>query len=336
MLRRKFALFLLLFAPAAFGQGVPTILTFEVATVKPAAPLDLAKMAADMQAGRMPKIGAHVDAARAEYNYLSLKELIANAYKVKGYQVTGPAWLTSQRFDVAAKMPEGASKDDAPRMLQSLLEERFKLAIHRETQEHPVLALVVGKWGPKLKESPAITEAIDENAPLKPGEMKMDGPDGPVRMTRNADGSTVMNMGAKGITTMRMDAQTQTMRMESSSVTMAGFADSLTNLLHMGGGASRPVVDMTELKGHYQVAVEISLADLMAMAREQAREMGLSLPSAPPGSAALDGTPASAVADPSGGSTVFASVEKLGLKLESRKASVEQLVVDHVEKPSGN
>ena len=60
-----------------------------------------------------------------------------------------------------------------PRMLQALLEERFKLAAHRDNQEHPVLALVVGKDGPKLKESPATTEPIDENAPLKPGEMQV-------------------------------------------------------------------------------------------------------------------------------------------------------------------
>ena len=69
-------------------------------------------------------------------------------------------------------MPEGASKDDAPGMLVSLLEERFKLAAHRDNQEHPVLALMVGKDGPKLKESPAATEPIDENAPLKPGRSR--------------------------------------------------------------------------------------------------------------------------------------------------------------------
>ena len=69
-------------------------------------------------------------------------------------------------------MPDGASKDDAPGMLQALLEERFKLAAHRDTQEQPVLALVVGKDGPKLKEAPAAPEPIDENAPLKPGEIR--------------------------------------------------------------------------------------------------------------------------------------------------------------------
>lgn len=283
--------------------------------MKPSPPLDMAKLAAEIKAGKMPRLGPHVSASQAEYNYMSLKDLITIAYKVKGYQIAGPAWLAAERFDIVAKLPDGASKDDAPTMLQALLEERFKLVAHRDTEEQPVLALVVGKDGPKLKESPATTEPIDENAPLKPGETKIDGPNGPVRVTRNADGSTTMNMGAKGTITQRMDMQTQTITLESSMVTMAGFADMLTNLLQMGGGGGRQVVDMTDLKGNYQVAVEFSFADAMAAARAQ----GMNVPAAP------------AASDP-GGSTVFASVKKLGLKLEPRKAKVEHLVIDHVEK----
>jgi uncharacterized protein (TIGR03435 family) len=85
---------------------------------------------------------------------------------------------------------------------------------------------------------------------------------------------------------------------------------------------------MTDLKGNYQVAVEISLADLMAMARAQ----GINVPTAPAGGGGADNSPASAASDPGGGSTVFASVKKLGLKLEPRQSKVEQLVIDHVEK----
>ncbi len=325
---------LLLVPGAAFGQTppaaqtVPTKLAFDVATVKPSAPLDMAKMAAQIQAGRMPKIGPHVDADRAEYNYMTLKDLIAVAYKVKPFQITGPDWLTAQRFDIAAKMPEGASKDDAPTMLQTLLKERFKLVVHRDTQEHPVLALVVAKGGPKLKESPTTVGPIDEDAPLKPGEMKLDTQDGPARVTRNGDGGSTINMGAKGTVTMKMDMQDKTMRLESSTVTMQGFADMLTNVLQMGGGGGRQVVDMTELKGNYQVAVEISLADLMASVQAQ----GINLPASPAGGGAMGGAPSSEASDPGGGSTVFASVQALGLKLEQRKAPVEQLVVDSVEK----
>ena len=313
---------------AILAQTAPGNLAFEVATVKPSPPLDMAKLREQIQAGKMPRFGPHVSASQAEYIYMPLRDLIANAFQVKTYQINGPAWLATERFDIVAKIPDGASKDDAPKMLEALLEERFKLAAHRDNQEQPVLALVVGKDGPKLKESPPITQPIDENAPLKPGETKIDTAEGPMRITRNADGSNTINMGAKGTITQRMDPESQTISLESSRVTMAGFADMLTRILQMGGGGGRQVVDMTDLKGNYQVAVDISLADIMAVARSQ----GMNVPMPPAGGGAAGAAPAAAASDPGGGSTVFASVKKLGLKLEPRKAKVEQLVIDHVEK----
>jgi hypothetical protein len=73
----------------AQGQAAPsnpnTPHAFDVATVKPAAPLDFQKLAADFQAGKMPRMGPHVDSSRAEYIYMSLKELIVVAYGVKPY-----------------------------------------------------------------------------------------------------------------------------------------------------------------------------------------------------------------------------------------------------------
>jgi uncharacterized protein (TIGR03435 family) len=319
---------LLLASAASFGQTAASNPAFDVASVRPSPPLDMAKLAEEMRAGKMPRFGPNINASRAEYIYMSLKDLIATAYKVKPYQITGPAWLPAERFDIVAKMPEGASKDDAPRMLESLLEERFKLVAHRDTQEHPVLALVVAKDGPKLKESPVTTESVDENAPLKPGETKIDTPEGPVRITKNADGSSTINRGAKGTFTQKMDMQAQTITLESSRTTMSGFADMLTTVLQMGGGGGRQVVDKTGIKGNYQVALEISMADVMAAARAQ----GFNAPTIPPGGGAAGASPASAASDPNGSSTVFASVKKLGLKLEPSKAMVEQLVIDHVEK----
>ena len=171
---------LALAAPVAPAQTKPT---FEVASVKPAAPLDRAALMAAIQNGETPRIGARVDGARAEYIYLTLQDLLSLAYNVKAGQITGPDWLASQHFDIVAKMPDGASKDDVPRMLQALLEDRFKLALHRESKERTVLALVVGEGGPKMKPSPAAPSPIDPAAPLKPGEKQVDGPDGPVRMT---------------------------------------------------------------------------------------------------------------------------------------------------------
>ena len=314
-------------APVAASTAAGS-LTFDVASVRPSAPLDPVKLQADMRAGKMPRFGAHIDGMRAGYYYMTLKELIANAYAVKPYQVTGPDWLGAQRFDIVATLPEGASKDDAPKMLQALLEERFKLKARRDKQEQPVLGLVVGKGGPKLKESTTAPEAIDPDAPLKPGEMKIDTQEGEARVTSHADGSSTVNLGAKGIITQKVDMQSQTLHMESSMVTMEGFADRLTQMLQMGGGGGKQVVDMTDLKGNYQVAIDISLADIMAMARAQ----GMNIPSGPGGGAA-GGAPAAEASDPGGGgSSVYASVEKLGLKLEPRKAPIDQVVVDSAEK----
>jgi uncharacterized protein (TIGR03435 family) len=312
---------LLMVAGTGFGQTAAKGPTFDVATVKPSAPLDMAKLAQQVQAGEMPNLGPKIGPSQATFNYMSLKDLIALAYKLKPFQVTGPEWMGSQRFDIAAKMPDGASKDDVPAMLQALLKERFALVSHMESREHPVLALVVGKNGPKLKKATITPKAIDENTPLKAGEMTANGADGPVRVTRSKDGaSAVMDMGTKGVITQRMDMATKTMHIDSDGVTMAGFADALTRVLQMGGASNRQVVDQTGLKGHYQTSVEISLADLMNMMKQAGMQMG----------------GAGTAEDPSGdgdnGSSIYQSVEALGLKLESSKAKVDQLVVDSVSK----
>ena len=316
-------------AISTFGQSKPA-LTFEVATVKPAAPLNMQQMAADVQAGRMPKFGPQINAGRAEYTYMTVKDLIAVAYNVKAYQVTGPDWIGSTRFDIVAKLPEGASKDDAPAMLQTLLQERFKLAAHQESAEHKVLALVLAKDGPKLEQGTAPT-AVDIDAPLKPNEVKIASPDGPIRVTRNPDGSATMNMGAKGIINQRLDIQNGTMHLDSSMVTMEGFADMLTNIFQMGGGGSQRVVDQTGLKGNYKIALDLSLAEIMAIARSQGLLEGMNVPGSG-GAAPSNASAVPTASDPSGSLSIYQSVEKLGLKLDDRKATVSQLVIDHIEK----
>lgn len=316
-------------APAAAAASDPAspaaALEFDVATVKPSAPLDLAQIRADMQAGKPPRLGPHVDAARADYIYMTLKQLIAIAWHVKEYQIEGPVWLGEDHFDIEGTIPAGATKDDAPAMLKSLLQDRFKLEAHPETAERKVLALIVGKDGPKLKTTPP-PAAFDPNAPLKPGEQQMDGPDGPVRILRNPDGSTTINLGERGIVVNRFDTEAQALRIESSGVTMAGFAEILTRVLRVGNTEGPLVVDQTGLKGYYEVETEISFADLMASAHAFAGQP----PAASSGAASASGAPTPS--DPAGGQTVFASVEKLGLRLEDRKAPVTELVVDHVEK----
>ena len=314
---------LMLVAGSSSAQTATTAPAFDVAVIRPSAPLDMAKLAQQVQAGQMPNLGPKIGDSQATFNYMSLKDLIALAYKLKPFQVTGPEWLGSLRFDITAKLPEGSSKKAVPEMLQALLKDRFALVSHLDRQEHPVLGLVVGKDGPKMKKATVTPQAIDESAPLKTGEMTVNSADGPIRMTRSADGGATMNMGAKGIMTQRMDVATRSLHIESDGVTMAGFADQLTQVLQMGGTSSRQVVDQTSLAGFYQVSLEVSLADLMNMAKSQ----GVDVPA--------DATAVSSDGD--GGLSVYRSVEALGLKLQSSKAQIEQLVVESVAKtPTGN
>ncbi|MGP8258779.1 MAG: TIGR03435 family protein [Acidobacteriaceae bacterium] len=306
-------------ATHATAQVATGNLAFEVASVRPSPAPDMATMIAGLRAGRKPN-WVRVDGSRATFNYESLKDLIAYAYKLRLYEISGPEWLVTDRFDIAARLPDGATKDDVPEMLRALLVERFKLTAHSEMQEQPVLGLVVGKGGPKLKEATEKPVAIDENEPLKPGESKMDTPDGPIRLMKNEDGSTTYEMGVRGTFTLKLDGETDTMHMEAGTITMKGFAIMMNTL---GAGQGRQIVDMTGLTGMYRAAVDFSLMDLMSSLHDQ----GISLPARP-----RSGGGSSDATDPEGGATVFAALEKLGLKLEKSRAKVDRLVIDQVEK----
>jgi bla regulator protein blaR1 len=94
---------------------------------------------------------------------VTLWDLILGAFWVPKYLVSGePDWIKSEKFDIEAKvppnvMPKGltdrARNDYTRRMMQTMLRERFKLVVHRETKEMPVYELVVAKNGPKLTKS---------------------------------------------------------------------------------------------------------------------------------------------------------------------------------------
>ena len=108
-------------------------------------------------------------------------------------------------FDIVATMPPGVSRDQIPEMLQSLLAERFSLAVHRENKEQPVYALVVSKTGPRLKAASATVEAMGSEAAgaqilytpfgeahmdTKGGWQIGDGPYGPIRMSVGPNATT--------------------------------------------------------------------------------------------------------------------------------------------------
>ncbi|MGA2270265.1 MAG: TIGR03435 family protein [Bryobacteraceae bacterium] len=308
---------LVLAAGAALGQTPVAGPAFEVASVKPAGPLD----AGQLRSGQR-HVGMSIDAARVDIGSLSLADLIRIAYRVKPNQISGPDWMASERFDVLAKLPEGASRDQVPEMLQALLAERFKLAVHRESKERAVYALVVGKNGPKLKES-----SPDADAPAPDGAnggagapLVLGGANPQVRVTgRGENTSVVVSGGPSGTVHMSMGPN-GALRLETPKMTLAALADLLSRFV------DRPVVDMTELSGTYQVALDLSLEDM----RSLARTAGIAVPGRGAGGDAAR-TPADAASDPPG-SSVFAAVQQLGLKLEPRKAPIDFIVVDHLEK----
>jgi uncharacterized protein (TIGR03435 family) len=83
---------------------------------------------------------------------VTLQYCIQLAYGVKDYQISGPRWLASERYDIVAKTDPTVTPDRYRGMIQTLLADRFKLRVHRETRDFPVYALVVGRRASKLRE----------------------------------------------------------------------------------------------------------------------------------------------------------------------------------------
>jgi len=81
---------------------------------------------------------------------VSLRSALQWAYRMKEYQVSGPTWIGDERFDISAKAADAAGEDQLRAMLQNLLADRFKIALHREKKDLPFYALLVAKNGPKL------------------------------------------------------------------------------------------------------------------------------------------------------------------------------------------
>jgi bla regulator protein BlaR1 len=125
--------------------------SFEVATVK-------ANHSGSMAVNLRQRPGGGLLSTNA-----SLHMMIQNAYNLRPFQVVGgPSWLNVDRFDINAKAT-GATPEQVRLMLQRLLAERFKLAVHRETRELPLYSLVVAKGGPKLSASKVDTTEINGN-----------------------------------------------------------------------------------------------------------------------------------------------------------------------------
>ncbi|MCU1235801.1 MAG: hypothetical protein JWP63_3768 [Candidatus Solibacter sp.] len=133
--------YVLLFASLAactFGQQAAEVLEFEAVSIK-------------VNSSGSGSSRSHDTSGQWVAENLSLRDYVRRAFEIRDYQVQGPDWMSSARFDIVAKFPPHTGDSQLGPRLQKLLTDRFKLAVHRETKEFPVYALVKGKNSPKLK-----------------------------------------------------------------------------------------------------------------------------------------------------------------------------------------
>jgi uncharacterized protein (TIGR03435 family) len=205
-----------------------------------------------------------------------------------------PAWVATDRFAIEARAAGTPTKDQMRLMMQSLLAERFKLAVHFETHVVPVLAMVLakpGQTGPKLRPH-------SEGVPCEATPPTDDPP---------ARDAAVFPPACEVY--MMMNYPNALARAGSRNTTLAILAGALSGI----GKLDRPVVDQTGLTGRFDFSIEFA-----------------------PESNAPSPPNADAPADIQGPSFLDALREQLGLRLESSKAPLQILLVDHVERPSEN
>jgi uncharacterized protein (TIGR03435 family) len=193
----------------AFAQQPPDKAAFEVASIKPSDPNPSNRMF----------IGMKADDGMVHYTNMTLKDCIRAAWRVRDFQIQGPDWMNSLRFEITAKLPAGGSMEQIPEMMQGLLAERFRLTLQRDTKEHSVYSLVVGKNGPKLK--PALAKAEDQPETAL-------GPDGKPRP------AIMIGFPPSGIA------------IHASAASLPALAETISRF------TERPVVDMTGIEGQYQ------------------------------------------------------------------------------------
>ena len=222
------------FLPAARAQSTEESLRFEVASVKPAAPP--AADRGDIAPFRMRGGPGSPDSGQIAYT-VTLKMILLSAYGVRNYQVSGPGWLDTERYDIAAKVPAGTSSEQFHTMLRNLLKDRFHLTLHHEPRVTPVYELAVAKSGMKLK------EAIETAGP----------PPAPGGRRTDSDGFPDYPEGAQFLTSNRRNGH----------ILLAARASTISNLIScLEPLMDRPIVDKTGLTGEYSFKVDFLVAGL--------------------------------------------------------------------------
>jgi bla regulator protein BlaR1 len=286
-------------------------MAFELASVKlskpdkffpPSFPLDSGYAFTNVQTKEPPN-------GRFSANF-SLTAYISFAYKLhSGFQLDAalshlPKWVSTDRFEIQARGPANTTKDQMRLMMQSLLAERFQLAVHFETRQIPVLAMTLikpGKPGPGLR-------LHDQGPPC-------DAPPSP-NLFPAVCGIVGQNFLAGG---QRVGS--------GRNVTMTEIAWSLPGM----GIIDRPVIDRKGLAGKFDLKIQwtpdpANLPGSGGVRTIRKAGPGGNTPAPPP-------NPEPATEGPS---FIQALRDQLGLRLVSTKGPVEMLVIDHAERPSEN
>ncbi len=250
--------------------------------------------------------GIHFDGAQVRGVGLSLRDYLATAYRFKATLISGPDWTAKERYDIQATLPDGSSKAQVPEMLQALLADRFQVKLHKEKKEFPIFALVLAKGPLKLKELPPDPNADKVN-------------DEPVGMANVATIAVVGN-GVSVQYARGASISVGNNRIEVIKLPLWVFARNLERY------SDRQIVDMTGLTGSYTFAIDVTPEDYMAMMIRSAVLRGQNI--MPEAQKLLDATPASALSD---------ALQQVGLKLESRRAALDIIVIDSALKtPTAN
>jgi uncharacterized protein (TIGR03435 family) len=221
-----------------------------------------------------------------------------------------PAWVAGTRYDIEARAPAGATKDQMRLMMQSLLAERFKLAVHKETRQAPVFALAQekpGTVGPQLHPHPASDTCATTVFPDTAGA-----PAEKNGAQNSAAGTSQTLPIPCGMIARLPSGGPGRHRIGGRNVTLAMLAESLPAQTGLAT-FPRPVIDRTGLSGTFDFSLEWTQAaanDMAVGPNAQGEEPG------PPIAQAIK--------------------QQLGLKLESTRGPVELLAIDHVEQPTAN
>jgi len=190
-------------------------------------------------------IGPLLRAGRYDLRNATMLDLISRAYAVSGDAVLGgPNWLDRNRFDIIAKVPEGTPRETQQLMLQSLLADRFKLVLHKDTKPVPAFILTVNGT-PKLK---AGTAPTDDDAKKPPCQ-------GTPNPPQTSTGIPFAVLSCRGMT-------------------MEQLAQQLPN--YAGAYVTTRVVDQTGLTGNWDFDLKWTARGALARAGSE----GITLPAA--------------------------------------------------------